>query len=338
VSWVATVSDTNYALAWRARDQALTRATAPVATSAIPLDERSQTRFLASFVPFSSAPNAILQRSPIDSTLFVTPGGAMPPGALASWRAVAHAAPLPLFWPFRSGIEGPEPVAVDTQAVHTIASANLGDAFRASTPSQLELAEQRARENLAVARQLMRAGSAPFMIVGAVTADAADVLEHVGRTRNDRILVEEAKAIRGAGVFRPTSASAGALFADPSYLPIAGLVADTLLEPATRVQLAQLAAAGFCENPREVLFGPSMSRSILAERASSGLQDLAGADRLVGPWKRWLSRSIVTGRTAMTAMPGANQLPPAPSRAVNFATGLFRLHGLRSRLAYCSPT
>jgi hypothetical protein len=116
------------------------------------------------------------------------------------------------------------------------------------------------------------------------------------------------------------------------------LVADTLLEPATRVQLAQLAAAGFCENPREVLFGPSMSRSILAERASSGLQDLAGADRLVGPWKRWLSRSIVTGRTAMTAMPGANQLPPAPSRAVNFATGLFRLHGLRSRLAYCSPT
>ena len=184
----------------------------------------------------------------------------------------------------------------------------------------------------------MRAGSAPFMVVGAVTADAADVLEHVGRARNDQNLIAEAATIRSAGVFRPTSTSAGALFADPSYLPIARLVADTLLEPATRTQLAQLAAAGFCENPREVLFGPSASRTILVQRAADGLQDLAGAERLVGPWNRWLTQSIVTGRTSVTAMPGASELPAEPSRAVNFATGLFRLHGLRSRLAYCAPT
>jgi hypothetical protein len=338
VSWVSTVSDSNYALAWRSRDGALARATASLTTEASPLDERSLSRFLASFVPQSSAPHAILQRDVVDSTLFVNPGQTASVEALAAWRAVAHSAPLSLFWPFREGGEDPEPVAVDTQAVHAIATANLGDWLKAGTPAQLKLAEQRARENLAVSRQLMRAGSAPFMVVGAVTADAAEVIEHIGRARNDRNLIAEAAAIRGAGVFRPTSAAAGALFADPSYLPIARLVADTLLEPATRVQLAQLAAAGFCENPREVLFGPSTSRTVLAQQAASGLKDLVGADRLVGPWNRWLTQSIVTGRTSMTALPGASRLPVEPSRAVNFATGLFRLHGLRSRLAYCSPT
>jgi hypothetical protein len=338
VSWVATVSDSSYALAWRARDASLARATASVETSALPIDERSLARFLASFVPYSSASNAILARAPADSTLFAAPGGLVTPEALGVWRAVAHAEPLPLFWPFRDGVQYPEPVAVDTQALHAIANANLGDAFRARTSSQLQEAEQRARENLAIARQLLRSGSAPFMVIGAVTTDAADVLEQVGRVRHSPNLVAEAAAIRGAGVYRLTSASAGALFSDPSYLPIARLVADTLLEPATRVQLAQLAAAGFCENPREVLFGPSISRTMLAEQASVGLQDLAGANRLVGPWKRWLTQSIVTGRTPITAMPGASKLPAPPNRAVNFATGLFRLHGLRSRLAYCSPT
>jgi hypothetical protein len=338
LSWVTTVADTNYALAWRSRNQALAHATTTLTTDAHPLDERSQARFLASFVPIASAPNAILEREIVDSTLYAGSHQPVSLETLAAWRAVAHAPPLELFWPFRSGVADPEPVAVDTQAVHAIATANLGDALAATDPSQLRIAEQRARENLAVARQLMRAGSAPFMIVGGVTADAAEVLEHVARARKDQRLLAEAVAIRGAGVFRPTSASAGALFADPSYLPIARLVADTLLEPATRVQLAQLAAAGFCENPREVLFGPSASRSVLAQQAAAGLRDLDGADRLVGPWDRWLTQSIVSGRTPMTGMPGESRLPPAPSRAVDFATGLFRLHGLRSRLAYCSPT
>ena len=338
LSWVTTVSDTNYAVAWRTRDQALARATASLTAGALPLDERSQARFLSTFIPRSSAPTAILQRDPVDSMLYVSSRGSVSVEALSAWRAVAHAAPLSLFWPFRSATGDPEPVAVDTQAVHAIATANLGDGLEAAEPRQLQLAEQRARENLAVARQLMRAGSASFMVVGAVTADAAEVLDHVGRARGDRNLQAEAATIRSAGVFRPTSASAGALFADPSYLPITRLVADTLLEPATRVQLAQLAAAGFCENPREVLFGPAMSRATLARQATHGIRDLPGADRLLEPWERWLTQSIVTGRTAMTAMPGENKLPDPPSRAVNFATALFRLHGLRSRLAYCSPT
>ena len=338
VSWVATVSDSNYALAWRNRDAALARATASLTTDARPLDERSKARFLASIVPSSSASRTILERDAVDSSLFVASAGSVSRETLAAWRAVSHAAPLPLFWPFRAGIESPEPVAVDTQAVHAIATANLGQGLSTTDLAHLDVAEQRARENLAVARQLMRASSAPFMVVGAITADAADVLERIGRARNDRDLIAEATAIRRAGVFRPTSTSAGALFADPSYMDIARLVADTLLEPATRVQLAQLAAAGFCENPREVLFGPSASRPLLVQQAAAGLQDLAGAERLVGPWTRWLTQSIVTGRTSLTAMPGASALPSEPSRAVNFATGLFRLHGLRSRLAYCSPT
>ena len=337
LSWVATVSDTNFALSWRSRDQTLARATALLTTGALPLDERSQARFLATFIPHSSAPGAILQRDAVDSTLFVSSGKSVSLEALATWRAVAHAAPFPLFWPFRPGVKSPEPVAVDTAAVHAIATANLGGAPNTNDPAALQAAERHARENLAVARQLMRAASAPFLMVGAVTADAADLLDAVGRARNDAALQAEATAIRSAGVFRPASSSAGALFADPSYLPITKVVADTLLEPSTRVQLAQFAAAGFCENPREVLFGPSASRTVLAQQAASGVADLPGADRLVAPWEHWLTESISTGRTPMTAMPGTSKLPPVPSSAVNFATGLFRLYGLRSRLAYCSP-
>ena len=328
LSWATTVSDTNYARAWRSRDVVLARATAPFAPATASLDERAQARFLASFIPAGTAVQTLLPRDPKDSALFVE--AAVSPAALAAWRAVAHAAPLPMFWPFRGGVDAPEPVAVDQRALQSLAAANLRDAAPAT-------AELRARENLAVARQLTRAGAAPFMLVGGITSGAADVLEQVGQSRSDRNLIAEVAAIRAAGVYRPPSSAAGALFADPSYLPVTRLVADTLLEPATRVQLAQLAAAGFCENPREVLFGPAASRAILARQAASKLADLQGAERLVGPWERWLSRSIGTGFTPVAATPGATRAAPEPTGAVKFATGLFRLHGLRSRLAYCLP-
>ena len=336
LSWVTTVTDSNFALSWRSRDQLLARATAAVTGGGRALDMRTQARFLALFVPPTSATNALLRRDLRDAQLLVSSGRAPSAEALATWRAVAHAAPFSLFWPFRDGNDMPEPVAVSQDAIQIVAEANLGDAMNAVEPNQLELAEVRARENLSVARQLMRAGVAPFMVVGALTSGAADVLAHVGRTSNNLNLVAEATAIRRAGVFRPTSTSAGALFADPTYLPVTRLVADTLLEPATRVQLAQLAAAGFCENPREVLFGPSPSRAALTRQAASAVRDLPGADRVVSPWEKWLAASIVAGRTPMTAFPGASRTSPETGGAVNFATGLFRLHGLRSRLAYCS--
>jgi hypothetical protein len=366
LSWVTTVTDTNYARGWRNRDALVARAASPVTAAALPLDDRTQARFLATFVAPGSAPNALLGREPEDSTLFAgnarrvssgdvhealvsRPADARRPNffaeanpvsleALSTWRAVARAQPLPVFWPFREGVASPEPIAIDPGTLHTLAAANLHEALHGTGPVDLTLIESRARENLAVARQLTRAGAAPFMIIGAITSDAAEVLDYVGRTRGAPDIVAEAAALRSAGVFRPTSAAAGALFADPSYLPITRLVADTLLEPATRVQLAQLAAAGFCKNPREVLFGPTVSRIVLARQAAAGVQDLPGAERLVSPWDRWLSQSIGSGLTPLTAAPGVAQAPPPPGGAVKFATGLFRLHGLRSRLAYCSQS
>lgn len=364
LSWVATVSDSNYARAWRGRDQALGRAV-PAAPGAQALDETTMARFLATFIPAASATSTLLPRETGDSTLFVPAGGRVRPGdllealgrlpaapirpnyfaeespvraeALATWRAVAQASVLPLFWPFREGSEIPEAVTVDAGALRTMGAENLREGLRAMTRRDFGVAERRARENLAVARQLTRAAVAPFMYIAVITADAADVLEHIGHARGDRALVAEAAALRAAGVYRPTTTSAGALFADPSYLPITRLVADTLLEPATRVQLAQLAAAGFCENPREVLFGPSLSRATLARSAAAGLTDLPGASRLVRPWETWLAQSIATGTTPMAAVPGAPGGGAVPTRPVRFATGLFRLHGLRSRLAYCAP-
>jgi hypothetical protein len=365
LSWVATVSDTNYARAWRGRDEVLASAARPVSIGAAPLDERSRARFLATFIPPRSAINTLVAGEPGDSALFIPSGTRVasgdvleavsglparpappnffareprvPAGALAAWRAMAHAEPMPLFWPFAGGTSAPEAIVVDQGALQTIAAANLRDGIQALAGRQYSVAELRARENLAVARQLTRAATTPFMYVGAITTDAADVLEYIGHATGNRPLVAEAAVLRAAGIYRPTTTSAAALFADPSYLPITRLVADTLLEPATRVQLAQLAAAGFCENPREVLFGPAVNRLILARQAAAGLSDLAGADRLVGPWERWLDRSIATGMTSMAAVPGAIGTPLPPSGPVKFATGLFRLGGLRSRLAYCAP-
>ncbi|MEO5567830.1 MAG: serine/threonine-protein kinase [Gemmatimonadaceae bacterium] len=364
LSWVTTVSDSNYAAAWRGRDQALAKAIGVFSSGAHPLDQRSQARFLATFIANGSAVTSLLSREPEDSTLFVprdrrvgqaevrdvlrrlpvAPNGffaaesSVSLEALAAWRAVAHAELFPLFWPFQSGATSPEPVAVDQSALQTVGVANLRDGILALGEKKYPMAELRARENLAVARQLTRAGAAPFMYVGAITTDAADVLEFIGNAREDRTLVSEAAAIRAAGVYRPTATSAAALFADPTYLPITRLVADTLLEPVTRVQLAQLAAAGFCENPREVLFGPAVSRAILARRAADGLRDLKGAERLVEPWGRWLDQSIGSGVTPMAPVPGAAAIPAEPTAPVRFATGLFRLRGLRSRLAYCASS
>jgi hypothetical protein len=125
------------------------------------------------------------------------------------------------------------------------------------------------------------------------------------------------------------------LFADPGSTDALQLIGDRRLEPAVRIRLAQMTAAGFCENPREVLFGIAPSRADLLGRATEKLSDLDGMLVSMDPWRTWLTTAISTGVTppmGSTAFAGDAK----GKSAVTFATTLFRLRGLRSRLAYCS--
>ena len=160
------------------------------------------------------------------------------------------------------------------------------------------------------------------------------MLEWIGRAKNNPGLAAEAADLRSA-LTRQTTVhySAPALFADPDYLPVTQIIADTLLAPALRVRLAEHTAVGFCSNPHEVMFGVDPARLTLVRRARESLADLDGASKLLVPWEHWLSDAIQTGVTR----PVINHLPKGGmlTRPAAAATTLFRLAGLRSRLTYC---
>jgi hypothetical protein len=123
------------------------------------------------------------------------------------------------------------------------------------------------------------------------------------------------------------------LFADPDYLPVTQIIADTMLAPALRVRLAEHTAVGFCSNPHEVMFGVDPARLLLLRAARESLADLGGASKLLVPWERWLTEAVHTGiaRPAVNRIPNGGTLT-GPAAA---ATALLRLTGLRSRLTYC---
>ena len=165
---------------------------------------------------------------------------------------------------------------------------------------------------------------------------AASLIAHDLPTFNadQRSDVAEAAELRSAmtGPIVVHSA-APALFADPDYLPVTQIIADTMLAPAVRVRLAEHTAVGFCSNPHEVMFGVDPARLALVRRARESLADLDGASKLLVPWERWLADAIQTG----VARPVVNHIPNggALTRPAAVATTLFRLTGLRSRLTYC---
>jgi len=360
-------ADTSRSNRWRVLERALDRSAGGLTRGAGPVDIRLQARLLATFVPPGVGVQSLLPRAPADSILYA--GGSRPisdAGIMAAlqrlpaappestmlnlavhapratidvWRAAAHGALLPRFWPYRAdakALESPASNAfsTDDDGVLTIAAANLFEGIDALSKRDFANGELRARENLAVARQLDRGGTANFAASDGVVGDAAAVLDWIGHARNDAALIAEAAELRSA-MTRQTIVhySAPALFADPDYLPVTGIIADTMIAPAVRVRLAEYTAVGFCSNPHEVMFGVDPSRLLLLRRARQSLADLDGASRLLAPWEAWLSDAIETGiaRPVVNRNPNGGTLTPAAVAA----TTLFRLAGLRSRLTYC---
>jgi hypothetical protein len=367
LAWVGRdFADTARVGRWRVVERALDRSAAPVTRGAPPIPPRIQRQLLATFIPRDFGVRTLLARDPADSVLFVgkelrptdtsvdsalarlpiaPPEMTMlnlavhaPRAAMNVWRAVAHGAVLPRYWPYRDGATELELPADSSSTlnpgVQVLATANLFEGIDALAKGDLATGELRARENIAVARQLDRGGTINFAAPEGVVSDAAALLQWIGRRKKDVGLVSEADELRAA-MSRSTTVhnSAPALFADPDYLPVTRIIADTALAPAVRVRLAEHTAVGFCSNPHEVMFGVDPARLRLVYEARQSLADLAGAGKLIVPWEHWLADAIRTGVTRPVTnriYEGGQLTSPAAA-----ATKLFRLSGLRSRLTYC---
>lgn len=367
LAWVGRdFADTTRAGRWRMLDRALEKSTGKLSRTGAIVDSRLQVQLLSMFVPPSAGVRSLLPREAADSAMYVGDASFTdadvdsalqrlpsrpaettllnlavhaPKASMDVWRAVAHGALLPRYWPYRAGVtelETPASATFSTQneGLNTMATANLFDGIDALAKRDFATGELRARENLAVARQLDRGGTINFAAPDVLIEEAAEVLEWIGRAKPDPTLVAEATDLRLA-MTRTTSVhyAAPALFADPDYLPVTEIIADTMLAPAVRVRLAEHTAIGFCYNPHEVMFGVDPARLTLVHQARQSLSDLDGASRVLDPWERWLSDAIQTG----VARPVVNHIPTGGTltRAADVATTLFRLTGLRSRLTYC---
>jgi hypothetical protein len=231
-------------------------------------------------------------------------------------------------------LEGPDGLGTLTDGLDVIAATNLFDGIDALSKHDFKTGILRARENLAVARQLDRGGTTNFAAPEGLVGDAAAVLDWIGHAKPDAGLVAEAAELRSA-MTRTTTVhnSAPALFADPNYLPVTQIIADTMLSPAVRVRLAEHTAVGFCSSPHEVMFGIDPARLTLVRTARQSLSDLDGAEKLLVPWERWIDDAIRTG----VVRPVVNHLSDGGriTRPAAAATALFGLTGLRSRLTYC---
>jgi serine/threonine protein kinase len=179
------------------------------------------------------------------------------------------------------------------------------------------------------------ASSVAFIIVLASLIALSAVMQHALRTSAHRTVALSWIRDLSDNRATPVSPSLAALFSDPSYTDIIGVIGDKRLEPEARIRLAELTAVGFCENPRELLFGQSADRRTLLRRAGEAVADLPGADARVKPWVTWLYESKATGVTPSMPVPGANGTPVPLARAVDLSTRLLLLHGLRSRLTFC---
>ncbi|HEY6220845.1 MAG TPA: serine/threonine-protein kinase, partial [Gemmatimonadaceae bacterium] len=283
LAWVARdFSDSSRSGRWRVLDRALDRSTASLSRSGS-IAQRDEVALLSTFVPPSAGIHTLLQREPKDSVLLARTGSSLgdisvtealrrlpqpppeatmlnlavhaPKASLDAWRVFAHASLLPRFWPYREGPDDLESPSTDAfsasdEQLAVIATVNLFEGIDAMAKKDLATGELRARENLAVVRQLSRGGTMKFAVPASVVLDAASVLEWIGQSRNQPALIAEAADLRAAVERQPSvHFSAAALFADPAYLPIVAIIADTSLAPAVRVRLAEHTATGFCSNP-----------------------------------------------------------------------------------------
>ncbi len=219
---------------------------------------------------------------------------------------VASAGPLPRGWSLAT--HGGTLAACSCTALDPRQLARIGS-IMASPFTDLEAATLLAldrRDHRAAVAATQRAAAYALALMGEPFAPVAEV-GTVGLGRVRRMAAQVAELSGDVGMrhlateldwvitaHRATTSVWGSgenkLMSDP--VRPAGLAAlqDHDLLPATRVQLFEGVVGGICQNPREVLFGPTPARRLLLDTAAEAISDLPEAGDLVAWQRRRLAR------------------------------------------------
>jgi hypothetical protein len=226
-------------------------------------------------------------------------------------------------------------------AIRAVAYANGATGLAALARGDTATALLRARENAAVARQLLRQlGEADAATAAVLLMQASDVLRAAAETRAQPTLAAEAERLSRAAeeVREPIRLRYRdrllALFADPADRAGIPFVADSMLAPVTRASVEAAVIGGHCLNAREMLFGLDERRIALLDDVGIALRDLSRAAELVETDRRWLRRWVENQKA--TAADNVSSIDPGARPSVVLRSlGWLGLGAVRDRMLFC---
>jgi hypothetical protein len=264
---------------------------------------------------------------------------------LGPLRALAHVPALPELWGYRPGLpyaESPFAIPVFRPiTIRRVGNANALAGLVALARGDTATALLRARENVAVARQLTRqlddqdAAAAALLVL-----QASQVIRSIGEANGSPVLAAESDHLERVAdeLRRPVRLRYGTkalgLFADPANSSGIQLFGDSTLAPSSRVVLILPAIFGHCLNAREMLFGIDPRRLALLDSASVRLRDIPRADEIVSTGRRWLARWVQDQRGVAAENVNSILRIQNPSRLI-MSLGWIGLGGVRDRMLVC---
>ncbi len=238
--------------------------------------------------------------------------GTHSPARLSAFRALAETSVQSYYWPYRTIARGHLPPrgvpSLDYNALRNAALLNELEGAIALARGDTSVPLMRARENIAVARQLTRTMDYVGTLAAATVGRAgADLLQTVGRLRGNAAMLAQADSVARAaealGQFRwMSSRQPLAFFADPNDGAGLRLVGDRQFAPFQRTRFLGAIFFGYCLNAREMLFGISAARVALFDSARSRLADVPRADEELRRWQAVAQRWRATPSQAYRAM------------------------------------
>lgn len=203
------------------------------------------------------------------------------------FRRWARSAPLPSLWTFRAGLPGVETLLDlpalgygDLRALFTI---NENAARAAFKNGQLQIAAERARENLAASRHFIEQPRMLDALVGRRFArQALTLLTQSAGKAGDTLTVAQARRLEAAAGSYDNAIVQWSRQeeSDPGSTASETIAANTSLPPALRVEALLPIVVGGCRNTRELVFGFSYSRRDALNRAAASLADINRASEL----------------------------------------------------------
>jgi hypothetical protein len=265
----------------------------------------------------------------------------------ALFRRLARSGPLPPLLLINAGLPGRDmPVGFrQFPGYGSAALRNISAGILALRQRDSATALLRAREILAVARQMMRS---PLLLdhLGGLTASiyGQKLVELTGRVMKDPALIAESErlrvlTLRARADFNPWwTGGAQLLMADPVNPVLLRFLADTALLPAARAAAAAGVVSGFCLSAREILFGVDTRRRETLDRVGIALRNTPRMDDVILAEHRELDEWIASPSAANARYADLFlQVNLMESSAVPLIVPLrwVGLRGVGERIAFC---